>query len=73
VYSVEIYMVKRIIWKPLWLIICGKQSANYWPTLTPGFSPVSTGDASSTENRAAVMQMIRVYVAKSTIHHMSDP
>jgi hypothetical protein len=35
--------------------------------------PVNPADASASASRAAVMQMIRVYVAKSTLHRMSDP
>ena len=35
--------------------------------------PVSPADASAGASRAAVMQMIRVYLAESTIHRTSDP
>lgn len=35
--------------------------------------PVNPADASASASRAAVMQMIRVYVAESTLHRMSDP
>jgi len=36
-------------------------------------APVSPVDASANANHAAVMQMICMYLAESTIHRMSDP
>jgi len=36
-------------------------------------APISPMDASANANRTAVMQMICMYVAESTIHRISDP